>query len=213
MDNCHGLVNKAIFEGIVKETTNGFVMSCPKCGRDKILKTRENVRRSLRYNKACNKCLNKIKALGVKHTDEWKTKMSVVHKIQYSNINEREKMSDIVKAAMHRPEVRKKHIKALVESKYLGKSVDRGQLELLDKWNKLGFNFEINYQLYTDDFLCYIDGYDKEKNVVLEYDSLYHQKLGQKQKDLIRQNKIIEILKPKKFWRYDSVNKKFNEIC
>jgi hypothetical protein len=28
----------------------------------------------------------------------------------------------------------------------------------------------------------------------------------------IKQNKIIEILKPKKFWRYDSVNKKFVEV-
>jgi len=60
--------------------------------------------------------------------------------------------------------------------------------------------------------LFYIDGYDKEKNVVLEYDSKYHFKRVQKQKDLIRQNKIIEILHPTVFWRYNSISKKFNDI-
>jgi actin-related protein len=34
----------------------------------------------------------------------------------------------------------------------------------------------------------------------------------QKEKDLIRQNKIINILKPKKFWRYDVINKQFRNV-
>lgn len=34
--------------------------------------------------------------------------------------------------------------------------------------------------------------------------SLSHCKIRQKQKNLIRQKKIIDILKPKKFWRYNS---------
>ena len=53
---------------------------------------------------------------------------------------------------------------------------------------------------------------DKEKNVILEYDSKYHLKSKQQKKDLIRQNKIIDILKPKKFWRYDTVNKKLRNV-
>jgi len=48
------------------------------------------------------------------------------------------------------------------------------------------------------------------KNIVLEYDSKYHNR--QKQKDLVRQEKIINILKPKKFWRYDVVNKQCKNI-
>ena len=125
----------------------------------------------------------------------------------YSNPEEIKKMSEAVKVALHRPNVRKKHIEALVKVNYLGKSVDIGFTEMINCWNKIGFNFISNYQLHTDDFLCYLDGYDKEKNVVLEYDSKYHNKLNQQQKDLIRQNKIIELLKPKKFWRYNAVNK------
>ena len=59
----------------------------------------------------------------------------------------------------------------------------------------------------TDTDLFYIDGYDKEKNVVLEFDSKYHRRFGQREKDLIRQQKIIDILKPKRFWRFDSESK------
>jgi len=60
--------------------------------------------------------------------------------------------------------------------------------------------------------LCYIDGYDKEHNVVLEYDSKYHLKLSQQNKDKKRQQKIIDILKPRRFWRYDAVNKTFVNV-
>ena len=113
---------------------------------------------------------------------------------------------------MHRPDVRKKHIKALSETKYLKCKTDKGQLELLEKWNILGFKFEPNYKIYTDDDLFYIDGYDKDHNVVIEYDSKYHSRLGQKKTDLIRQNKIIEILHPKKFWRFNAIDKTWNDV-
>ena len=124
----------------------------------------------------------------------------------------KKKHSKLIKKSLHKPEIRKKHIESLTKVNFLGRAVDVGQIELINKWNKLGFNFEINYQIHTDNFLAYLDGYDKERNIVLEYDSKYHNSRNQKQKDLIRQNKIIEILKPRKFWRYDSVNKKFKNI-
>ena len=147
-------------------------------------------------------------------------KFSIEHRKNISNslvgkqqTEERKtKTSHCVKEAMHRPDVRKRHLDALAETKYLGQKTDKGQLELLDKWNKLGFNLVPNYQVHTDDFLCYIDGYDKEKNVVLEYDTKYHSKPIQQQKDLIRQQRIIDILKPKKFWRYIKNQNRFVEI-
>jgi hypothetical protein len=47
----------------------------------------------------------------------------------------------------------------------------------------------------------------------MEYDGKYHfTKSGQKEKDRIRQTKIIDILKPKKFWRYNAMNKQFRNI-
>jgi hypothetical protein len=124
----------------------------------------------------------------------------------------KEKHSKLIKKSLHKPEIRKKHIESLIKVNYLGRATDIGQVDLINKWNRLGFNFQINYQVHTDNFLAYLDGYDKEKNIVFEYDGKYHYSKKQKQKDLIRQNKIVEILKPKKFWRYDAVNKQFRNI-
>ena len=118
----------------------------------------------------------------------------------------------LVKAAMHRPDVRKRHIEALHSSGWIKVKTDRGQVELLEKWNRLGFHFEPNFQIHTDADLFYIDGYDPVHKVVIEYDGKYHNKPIQKQKDLIRQSKIIDILNPKKFWRYDSIKKTFRNV-
>jgi hypothetical protein len=167
--------------------------------------------------------------LGKKRSDEVKEKLSLEAIKRYSNqserkklsdaqsarfvnVGERKKTSDAVKKAMHRPDVRKKHLDALHHSKWIKVRTDKGQLELLKKWNRMGFLFEPNYQLKTDQDLFYIDGYDKEKNVVLEFDSEYHSKPYQQKKDLVRQNKIIYILKPNKFWRYNSTNKQFKNV-
>ena len=148
-----------------------------------------------------------MSALKRYENDEERIKMQIDASERYKNVDERTKISIAVKLAMHRPDVRKRHIEALHQSKWLKVRTDKGQLEMINCWNKLGFNFEPNYQVHTDVDLFYIDGYDKEKNVVLEYDSEYHNRPYQKKMDEIRQQKIINILNPKKFWRYDLVNK------
>lgn len=199
---------------------------CPICKN--IIKHHDK-RRVLRNNKSgvkCHSCAGKERTppsdTTRKKLSDWQKgrKFSVEHRKNISNSlvgkkqtkERKNKTSYCVKEAMHRPDVRKRHLDALAETKYLGQKTDKGQLELIEKWNKLGFNFIPNYQVHTHDFLCYVDGYDKEKNVVLEYDSKYHTKPIQQQKDIIRQNQIINILKPKKFWRYNSVNKQFRNV-
>lgn len=167
----------------------------------------------------CRYCCNVIRGKssnrkGCHHTLLYDTKkrMSDSRKKFYNDPLEVEKLSKRIKEAMHRPEVRKKHIEGLHHSKWLKCRTDKGQVEMLDKWNRLGFSFEPNYQVHMDLDLFYIDGYDKEKNVVLEYDGKYHNTIGQKQKDLYRQQKIIELLKPNKFWRYNSENKTIKNV-
>lgn len=152
------------------------------------------------------------KKIGTKQSPDARLKNSNAQKRRYSDPLERKKTSGAVKIALHRPDVRKRYIKALAETRWLGKSFDRGQVELLNKWNRMGFKFESNYQVHTDDFLCYVDGYDKRNNVVIEYDGKYHTSLRQKERDLVRQNKIVEILNPRRFWRYNAVNKQWTNI-
>jgi len=150
--------------------------------------------------------------LGRKLTEEHKATLSRANTEAWSQDDIRDKQTNAIKKAMHRPDVRKNVIDSISKTKYLKVRCDIGQLELIEKWNRLGFKFEPNYQIYGEDFLFYLDGYDKEKNVVIEYDSKKHKELRQQKKDIIRQQKIISILNPKKFWRYDGVDKVFTQI-
>ena len=177
---------------------------CPLCKQQIVHKSYLCFWRASKENRMCLNCHKIITS---------KTHFKHGHKSYNPTTPEEiKKRKHIIKLAMHKPEIRKKHLDALHASRWIKVKTDIGQLELLEKWNRLGFKFEPNYQIHTDCDLFYIDGYDKEKNVVLEYDSKYHNKPHQKQKDSIRQQKIIDILQPSKFWRFDSVNKCWSKI-
>src|ERR1035437_1366761 len=155
----------------------------------------------------------RLKLLGKKQSAETCLKKSIFQNKRYSNPEERKRSSELAKKILSRPEVKRKlRDSASNQPRRFGKAVDKGQVELINKWNKLGFNFDINYKLHTNDVLYFLDGYDKKRNVVLEYDSKYHNTARQSVRDLIRQNNIINILKPNKFWRYDAVNKQCKNI-
>ena len=213
-----------------------YMRNCPKCGKEIYHITKHILNQSIKGNRVCKTC-SKLSInnpnFNTHFSDERKDKISKSCSIdrikRYSNKTERDKLSESqieryldveqkkktsksVKSALHRPEVRKKHLDALHHSKWIKVRTDKGQLELINKWNKIGFNFEPNYQVKDDQDLFYIDGYDKERNVVLEYDSKYHNRKQQKEKDLVRQQKIIRILKPTAFWRYNSINKQCRNI-
>lgn len=57
-----------------------------------------------------------------------------------------------------------------------------------------------------------LDGYDKEKNIVFEYDEPKHTIQYHKNKDKLREVRIINKLNPNEFWRYDEKNNKMYEI-
>lgn len=208
------------------------MVPCPECGKARLYKWKYLAFKVFLNKIRCKSCVHKgdkcyiygkslpsktkekIRRanLGLKRNDTQKSKISAAGKIRYLSPEARAATSKSVKKAMHRPEVRIKHLAALAETKYLGRKTDKGQLELLSKWNSLGFQFEPNFQVYAGLDLFYVDGYDKKRGVVLEYDAKYHLKPSQKTKDLIRQQKIINILKPKKFWRYDATNKQWKNV-
>jgi len=199
---------------------------CPECNKEILYSLMDNLKRAEKANSVCKSCSKK----GKKFSDEHKEKLresrigrknSLISRLKNSKTQKqrfidnpelRKKASETSKRILHQVDIRKKHIEALSKTRWLGKTFDKGQLEMIEKWNQLGFHFEPNFQLHTNNFLCYVDGYDKEKNVVLEYDGKYHTTLKQQKKDLIRQQKIIDILKPKKFWRYDLTNKSWKDI-
>lgn len=196
-----------------------YTRNCPNCGNS-ITYNGKLAKYLCKYaanrGNLCRKCCNSGKNnpnYGNSYDTRTRKKMSLIVTERYKDLNKLNEMSAAVKTAMHRPDIRKKHLNALRKSKWLKVKTDVGQLELLNKWNRLGFKFEPNYQIHTDTDLFYVDGYDAIHNIVLEYDTKYHKKISQQIKDEVRQKRIIDILHPKKFWRYDAENKIIAEVA
>ena len=58
----------------------------------------------------------------------------------------------------------------------------------------------------------WLDGYDKEKNIVFEYDESFHYPYGKlREKDIVRQNRIIDFLNCE-FWRYNEKTKQLYKV-
>ena len=86
----------------------------------------------------------------------------------------------------HKKNLRIAKMKLIIEKK--GKlTTDRGATEFFNKINQRGYNFIQDYWLSNLGYR--VDGYDKEKHTIIEYDTLYHNSNRQQKRDLIRQNK------------------------
>lgn len=70
--------------------------------------------------------------------------------------------------------------------------------EEIDKFgNTMGYSFQHGLnggEYYIKELGYWVDGYDAENNIVVEYDEIHHQQEKNKQKDLVRQQQIIEKL-------------------
>lgn len=74
---------------------------------------------------------------------------------------------------------------------------------------KLGYNFQ--HALNGGEIELYgyfVDGYDKEKNIIVEYDEPKHNLPPQIKKDMLRQENLIREIKPTLFLRYNEEFKK-----
>ena len=86
--------------------------------------------------------------------------------------------------------------------------------EYIDKLNKeRGWNLQHamnggEVELYG----YFADGYDKDRNIIFEYDEPRHNNPYWKQKDIIRQNNLIENINPTIFLRYDENKKELKYI-
>lgn len=108
-------------------------------------------------------------------------------------------------------EKRKMRICAAEEFSRTGRKrrIDSGFFEWLEKKKKEGYNFKSDF--YIKDLGYFVDGYDAEKHIIVEYDTKYHNNISQQNRDKIRQENIIEyyknIGKPlKSFWRVNLVD-------
>lgn len=211
--------------------------TCPSCNRELGYSNRSNYLRAIKNNSICVFCLNRkkvnnpeyIKKLSIsklgdknpckrldvreklsisgkgkhKHTDEFKLKVSRLHKGKIT--------SDITKKKMREA--------VLNRIKLYGKmtrNFNPSACKIIDEYGKKnGYNFQ--HALNGGEIIIYgysLDGYDKNKNVVFEYDEFNRNHFDKNgnllEKDIKRMNEIINYLHCK-FIRYNENTKIITE--
>ena len=167
-------------------------------------------------------------ALVSMNTNEYKEKQSILQKellnlhperVEFNKSSIKNMWSD-KSSVYHTNEFREKlrlaRIKQMEKLGVTTSNYNPKACEFIDKLNKEnGWNLqhamnggEIIVSGYS------LDGYDKERNIVFEYDERYHYKFGRKlrNKDLLRQQRIIDKLIPNKFFRYDEEKQNLYEV-
>ena len=209
------------------------------CKKEIIYSSKKSFNQANKYNRVCNSC----KTLGKYHTKESKLKMSQSSKNRPPVSEEtKRKMSEShkgISVGVKNP-MFGKHPKSsygMLGKKQSEKTRERMRIarmvqieklgggptynpkacEFIDKLNKEnGYNFQ--HALNGGEHSItgyYVDGYDKEKNVIFEYDEKHHYYVGDgklKSKDTIRQQRIIDKINPVMFLRYDEKNNHLYDV-
>jgi hypothetical protein len=192
--------------------------NCPKCGKELFTKNKFWNKTAVEENRICGSCVMK----GRIFTEEWKNNLKTNH-ADFSGIKNpfykkhhsdfvREKMSNI--SEEKRKHLRKKFHEFLV-SKKSSPTFNKRACKYLDKLNEeKGWNLQ--HALNGGEYVIngfWIDGYDKERNIIVEYDERKHYRANGnlRQKDIKRQEEIIKTLHCK-FYRYNEALDKFYEV-
>lgn len=183
----------------IKNKTNILERNCPKCSKLIIYSHYKNFWSARKNNTNCRHC-SKLGNIGRKGQ-----KCSNEHKLKVGLSNKGKKISEESKHKM-----RLVAIKRIKENKI--KPYTNFNPKACEYFNKL--NEEKGWNLQhalnggeTEVCGYFLDAYDKEKNIVVEYDEPRHNRPSIKKKDLLRQNNIINHLQCK-FYRFsESLNK------
>ncbi len=212
---------------------NKLCQSCSKTGKQLSEETKRKIGEKSK--------LHPPAMLGKRHTQESKDKMSKAkvgenHPMfgkkgkanpsfgKQLSEKTKEKISRALRGILHTPEqnrkIRLSTINLISQNKLNGGQLfpryDLWACEYFDKLNKeKGWNLQHAQnggEYYIKELGYWLDAYDKEKNVIVEYDEKWHNRLSRKNKDLIRQKEIINFIHPKEFWRYNEVDKNLIQI-
>lgn len=170
-----------------------YVRRCKKCGSEIFHKDEKNLKRALKADKVCYSCSNSEKAIGENntmfgktHTNETKDKIREKRKLQVITQETRDKLSIIHKQRLehynhwigktHNDSTKEKmriiSAKRIHNNKW-HPSFNITACDIIENYGKkYGYNFQhaMNGGEYFIEELGYwVDGYDIEKNVVIEY--------------------------------------------
>ena len=186
--------------------------NCPKCGKLQNYLSQKGLDCAIKKNSVCKSCIKIGVGLGKKFTEDHKNKLSDSHKGKQCGVN-----NGMYGKKFHHTEETKKKIGLFSKIRVIERKEKMGILKIgynpkacnfIDKLNKQnGWNLqhaenggEIRCQNY------FLDGYDKLKNIVFEYDEPHHHKPHKQKQDKLKQEIIIKEINPSKFIRYDELN-------
>ena len=191
---------------------------CLKCDRIRGYVTKRNA--FLGMTKICISCSKS----GHKISEETRHKMSNAHigiklskqtkeKLSIQKIGNKNPRFGKIPSEKHRENMR---IAAINRLKLQGIMIafNPSACQFMDNFGiKYGYNFQhaLNGgEVNLHGFL--MDGYDKEKNIIFEYDEPAHHYKRIREKDIYKQKIIIEKICPTMFFRYDEKNNRLYDV-
>jgi hypothetical protein len=198
----------------VDKKTGIYIRNCPVCSKELICKTIYEMNRQNKQQRKCISCAAKLKVFSNEH----RKNLSIANTGKKPNDDTREKMRNSRLGKKHSDETKKKIAEGNRGKQYSVESIRKmriSTLELLentvgqisprynpvackaiDEYGKLyGYNFQHAMnggEFYIKELGYWVDGYDKEKNVVIEYYETYHAR--QIERDTRRKEEIIKHL-------------------
>lgn len=178
---------------------NKWMRECPKCKIIITYKSKKAYLNCKKLNTNCRKCAVK---------ESWKYK----DKLFFQSDGYKKRMSKTLKEIRTGNGYGEKFKQKCRENKLsqikkcgVQRTFNRNACNFIDTINsKFGYQFQHGLNGGEVQIIGYsLDGYDKNKNAIFEYDEPKHHNHKVRIKDIERQNRLISYLRPSAFLRYD----------
>lgn len=176
-----------------------FQKKCPECGGPQKYECKKTFLKSFREGWKCRRC-----AVSKSHAESPRS--------FFWSGDYKQKMSESLKQARvagnygeeFKTKCRENKLKQLM-SQGTQRTFNINACRFMDAFSfREGINLQHGLNGGEIQFIGYsLDGYDKKKNVVFEYDEPKHHAPSMVKKDKERERRLIEFLNPRAFWRYD----------
>jgi hypothetical protein len=218
-------VSSDIITKIKKDLTNKeqndtteikWTRNCPKCDKELLYKNERQLKKSIRNNTICKKC-SAVLTEAWKHNSQWKIHLQHISTIWSKNchrcgcIQTYKNKRYFDRGKKKNAVCRKCQLIIRKPTSIYDVNFNPKACEYLNKLNEeRGWNLQHALNGGEQRVLRYwLDGYDKKKNIVVEYDEPLHK--YKKEYDLNRQIEIIKFLNCD-FYRYNEKTKILSQV-
>jgi len=208
-----------------------YIKNCPECNKIITYKHKGHCNESIKLNRLCKQCGIK-KSKGARwngHIPQTiftrncpKCNEVIIYDSKYANKsywNAMKSNKNCFKCTRTKTEEHKYKLRMATIKDLKNKGIHWGNYnpqacKFIDKLN-IENNWNLQHAMNGGEIEVYgyfLDGYDKDRNIIFEYDEPRHNKPFKKKKDMIRQENIIKQLNPTVFLRYNESNKTMTNI-